>query len=719
MRGKSLNTSNLIASFINNNHSQHNKHVYFSVALLIAFIVSLFIVRGAPEPSEFPKAISDPFKFEQWIDAGELWLKDNFRWFTKIIASGIEEVLYVVEGFLINSPWLFILMLLVLPALYYGGLSLAILTVCGGLFWGGVGMWEEAMQTLALMGLAVVLSVFFGIILGVLSSQSNRFEAVFKPIFDTMQTMPAFVYLLPAVFFFGIGGPPAILATMIYAIPPVARLTNLGIRQIPLETLEAAHSFGASRLQTLFKVQIPIAIPSILLGINQTIMMALGLVVLATFIGAEGLGAEVWKAITKLKVGWSVEAGLCIVFMAIIFDRLSCAMGKLRSVGLPPKTIPFHLFPQSWEIYSAVLVAETALGYGWNAVAKSLRFIVLILAKSLSVMALIFGKQCAKKVQNAINERAFLFGSIFVLLIILLFDAIATGIGSGIREFPDALKFSLRDSVDQAVASLSASPTFSVFTKGLRATIYLGLLHPLDTYLIHLPWWIIVVVIGAVSWISVGRHFAIICIALLFFIGACDLWEEAMLTLSSVLVSVGICFIIGVPLGILAAQSNKFDMLLRPILDAMQTLPSFVYLIPVLMLFGGNVVSAVIATVIYAMPPVIRCTTLGISQIPVTYTEVASSFGARRLQTLKKVKIPMALPSLMLGLNQGVMMALAMQVVTPLIGGGGLGRDVFNALNTSNTGYGLAAGTGVVLLAIILDRLSQAWSKNQREALGL
>ena len=160
-------------------------------------------------------------------------------------------------------------------------------------------------------------------------------------------------------------------------------------------------------------------------------------------------------------------------------------------------------------------------------------------------------------------------------------------------------------------------------------------------------------------------------------------------------------------------------MVLRPILDAMQTMPSFVYLIPVLMFFGGNIVSAVIATVIYAMPPIIRCTTLGISQLPVTYTEVSSSFGGTAMQTLKKVKLPMALPSIMLGLNQAVMMALAMQVVTPLIGGGGLGRDVFNALDTSNTGYGLSAGIGIVLLAIILDRLSQAWTQTQRKALGL
>jgi len=682
---------------------------------LILFVTSLFYVRGVEEPSEFPKSISDPFIFETWVNDAESWLKDNYRWFTRMIAGGIEEALYFVEDFLIGSPWLFILMLMVLPALYYGGLSLAIFTLIGGLFWGGVGMWEESMQTLALMGMAVILSVIVGVLIGVLSSQSDRFEVILKPILDTMQTMPAFVYLLPAVFFFGIGGPPAILATMIYALPPVIRLTNLGIRQISHETMEAANSFGASRMQILFKVQIPIALPSIMLGINQTIMMALGLVVLATFIGAEGLGTEVWKAIYKLKVGWSLEGGVCIVFMAIIFDRLSLAMGKPKEAGLPPKTIPFHLFPQSWEIHKWTVVIETGIGYIWNFVSRVLGFCVNLISRVAGFLAGLTGGSRRKKVRDFVSQSQFLFGSIIILGAILAYDAF----GPGMKQFPESLSFTFREPVDKVVAWLTVNDTFIAFTKGLRAVVFLGLLRPLDTFLTHLPWWSIVAVLGVISWVSVGYRFGITCIALLFFIGACDLWEEAMLTLSSVLVSVFICFLFGLPLGIWAAQNKKVDMILKPVLDAMQTLPSFVYLIPVLMFFGGNIVSAVIATVIYAMPPIIRCVTLGISQIPVIYTEVSSSFGAKPMQTLKKVKLPMALPSIMLGLNQGVMMALAMQVVTPLIGGGGLGRDVFNALNTSNTGYGLAAGTGIVLLAIILDRLSQAWTVNQRKALGL
>ena len=195
-------------------------------------------------------------------------------------------------------------------------------------FWGAVDMWEVSMQTLALMGLSVILSVIFGVILGILSSQSDRFENFLKPILDTMQVMPAFVYLFPAMFFFGIGGAPAILATLIYAMPPIIRLTNLGIRQVSKETIESAESFGSNKFQLLFKIKIPMALPSILMGVNQTIMMALALVVLATFIGAEGLGGQVWQAIRKLDVGWAMEGGLCILFMAIMFDRISSAISK-------------------------------------------------------------------------------------------------------------------------------------------------------------------------------------------------------------------------------------------------------------------------------------------------------------------------------------------------------------------------------------------------------
>ncbi len=680
-------------------------------------MVSVVIVRNVSEVSALPIALSGPFQFAEWINQAEDWLRQYFRWFTRAIASAIGQSLIVVEGFLVDAPWLFILLLLTLPALYFGGLPLALLTIGGVVFWAGVGMWEASMQTLALMGIAVILSVIVGVLTGILCSQSDRFERVLRPILDTMQTMPAFVYLLPAVFFFGIGGPPAIMATMIYALPPVIRLTNLGIRQISSNTLEAAHSFGSTRMQTLLKVQIPMALPSIMLGINQTIMMALALVVLATFIGAEGLGSEVWRAIYRLRVGWSLEGGLCIVFMAIILDRMSLALSHPRDKPVAADTIPFRLLPQTLDIYPLAMAVERIIAIPWNLVSQVAHLFVNQVAIITGIIfdAISMNRQRGARLRQFVCGHVFLFASLLILVAIMIGDSIWAGFGS----YPESWDFSFRKPVDEAISWLTVHPGFIAFTKGLRTFVYLYLLHPLDLYLTQLPWYITIAALGLIGWVSAGRNFAIAVMALLFFIGACDLWAEAMLTLSSTLVSVFICFVVGLPLGVASAYSRKFDMVLRPVLDTMQTLPSFVYLIPVLMFFGGNIVSAVIATVIYALPPVIRLTSLGISSIPATYTEVSSSFGGTGLQTLKKVKLPMALPSVMLGLNQAVMMALAMQVVTPLIGGGGLGREVFHALNVANTGKGLAAGIGIVLLAIILDRLSQAWTQAQRKALGV
>ena len=213
--------------------------------------------------------------------------------------------------------------------------------------------------------------------------------------------------------------------------------------------------------------------------------------------------------------------------------------------------------------------------------------------------------------------------------------------------------------------------------------------------------------------------FAIIAVCLLFFTGLSGVWELTMQTLAAIVASVVVCVVIGLPLGILAAYNKTVDNVVRPILDTMQTMPAFVYLIPVLYFFGGNRVTAVIATVIYALPPMVRMTNLGLRELPKQINEVSDSFGSTEIQSLIKVKLPMASPSIMLGVNQAVIMALAMQVITPLIAGEGLGKEVFRAMETADTGRGLIAGIGIVLLAILLDRLTQAWTVNQRKALGL
>ena len=694
--------------------SGSSKSVITYVAIILIFLVALFLSSQSEGPSKLPKVVTDEFTFTAWVNDGEDYLKKNYRWMTKIIAGYIKSGYYFLEDFLIDSPWLLVASIIFLPCLIAGGLRLGLYSLFVIYFWGAVGMWDESLQTVALMGLSVLLCVFFGVILGVLCSQSDRFDGFMKPILDTMQVMPAFVYLFPALFFFGIGGAPAILATMIYAMPPVIRLTNSGIRQVSKDTIESATSFGSSKLQLLFKIKIPLSLPSIMMGINQVIMMALALVVLACFIGAEGIGGQVWLAIRNLDVGWAMEGGLCILFMAIMFDRFSMSLTKQKDI-LPSDVQPFYLLPQSWEKFQVARLIEKPILYLHFAINLICKSVTNLIATFVKYIFSIFNKENAEDLREFLSRRYYVIPSFIVFIIISLVDSYLISIGT----FPEEWKLSIRQPIADGVKSLTINPGFIAFTKGLRAFVYLNLLRPLDTFLTHIPWWYTMSVFVAIGYFTVGLRFAIITALLLLFIGACGIWPQSMITLSSVLVSVVLCFAIGVPLGIIASYNQRFKEVLNVVLDAMQTLPYFCYLIPVLMFFGGGIVSAVLATVIYSIPPIIRLTALGLTQVSGTYSEVSRSFGGTLLQTLQKIKFPLAVPSLVIGFNQTVVMAFAMQIVTPLIGGKGLGLEVFNGLARSDTGRGLAAGIGIVLLAIIIDRITLAWTKKQRQALGL
>ena len=694
--------------------SSNSKNIITYSAILITFLIALWLSFQSEGPSKMPKVVTDEFTFTAWVNDGEDYLKKNYRWFTKIIAGYIKNGYYFLEDFLIDSPWLLVAAIIFLPCLIAGGLRLGLYSLFVIYFWGGTGMWDESMQTLALMGLSVLLCVVVGVTLGVMCSQSDRFDNFMKPILDTMQVMPAFVYLFPALFFFGIGGAPAILATMIYAMPPIIRLTNTGIRQVPEQTIESATSFGSSKLQLLFKIKIPLSLPSIMMGINQVIMMALALVVLACFIGAEGIGGQVWLAIRNLDVGWAMEGGLCILFMAIMFDRFGLALSKTKET-LPSDVQKFYLLPQSWEKYTIAKIIEKPLEFLSGLVNFVCINITKYIAYIFEYLISLFNKDTAKDIGELLSKRYYVIPSFIIFFLISFIDSSLFKIGT----FPEDWKLSIRQPIADGVKSLTVNPGFIAFTKGLRAFIYLNLLRPLDTFLTHIPWWYTTGIFVAIGYFTVGLRFAFITLLLLLFIGANGIWPQAMITLSSVLVSVILCFAIGVPLGIIASYNERFRNVQNVVLDAMQTLPYFCYLIPVLMFFGGGTVSAVLATVIYSIPPIIRLTSLGLTQVSGTYSEVSRSFGGTLLQTLNKIKFPLAVPSLVVGFNQTVIMAFAMQIVTPLIGGKGLGLEVFNGLARSDTGRGLAAGIGIVLLAIIIDRISLAWTKKQRIALGL
>jgi len=283
--------------------------------------------------SSFPEFVRIPLA--DWIDALMDWVLTQFAGLFDAIGHILLMVLLYIERFFLWLPWWLIIVLVGVISWrvmrqWWMGVGMAALLVLIGSF----GYWELAMMTLGLTAAAVIVSLAVGIPVGITMAKSNLVESIIRPILDAMQTMPSFVYLIPALMLFGLGKVPALFATLIYAVPPVIRLTNVGIRQVSEEVIEAARAFGASSRQILFEVQIPLAVPSIMVGINQTTMMALAMVVIASMIGARGLGLEVLLAINRIEVGRGFEAGISIVFLAIIIDRITHALATRQETTI-------------------------------------------------------------------------------------------------------------------------------------------------------------------------------------------------------------------------------------------------------------------------------------------------------------------------------------------------------------------------------------------------
>jgi glycine betaine/proline transport system permease protein len=622
--------------------------------LLLLATVALHATDRAP--ATFPTAWD--LQLRQPIDAFKSWVIGNrtshpiFLYFFDPISDLIDASLRSLERLLLTLPWPAVFILLYALGYQAGGHRVALLAVGGFLVMGLFGLWSQSMATLALMGVSVALALLIGIPVGILAARSRRFEAFLRPLLDAMQTLPAFVYLIPVLLFFGIARVPSVIATVIYALPPAIRLTTLGIRQVDAQALEAAEAYGATEWQKLVKVQLPLALPSILLGVNQTIMMALGIVVIAALIGAGGLGWEVLDALRRLRVGQALEAGLAIVFMAVVFDRISYGFARQRPVASPNSL--------------RANVPGWLLGY------------------------------------------VFWAGVAIMVLALVLVDAER----GALRGFPAGWRISIRAPVDGAVAWMKVNlyeiGGLPIGSGPLSDFLIIHLLNPLRrTLQTTIPWPILIAAVGLIGHWAGGWRLAVGCMAGLFVIGLLGLWHQSMDTLSQVLVAVLLTVAIGVPLGIWSARNNLVEALLRPLLDFLQTIPPFVFLVPVIMLFNVGRVPGIIASVLYALPPVIRLTNLGIRQVAPAALEAADAFGSTSWQKLSKVQLPLARPSILLGINQTVMMVLAMVIIAGLVGGGALGLEAVNGLARSQLGRGLEAGLAIVILAFILDRITQ------------
>ncbi len=669
------------------------KRIALWLAVIVAGIALVLFAQSQPAPLEkFPESwnigLRKPIdEFKSWV-IGNRAAHPMFKFFFDPLSDGIDFGLRRVEGFLLVTPWYVVVLAFGLLGHWLAGWRMSLVCVGGLLLCGWMGLWEESMQTLALMSVSVFISLLIGIPLGIIASRSDAFDMAIRPILDGMQTMPAFVYLIPVLLFFGVARVPSVVATVIYALPPAIRLTNLGIRQVMPSAIEAARSFGSTRWQMLFKVELPLALPAIMTGVNQTIMMALGIVVIAALIGAGGLGREVTLSLQRLKVGDATEAGQAIVILAIILDRLSDALSKYDFTGVDRRRR---------ELKGALSVFQLP--------AKGL-------AKVISLIAPLFGKKVSQEsAQESLYDHTFLISGILLIVSLTLADRLvirSTG-------FPVAWNLRLDIPVDAVVRwmrdNLYRIGGLPIGTGPLSDFITLQMMNPLRNLLvIVLPWPVIVLWTMALGHSAGGWRLALLSGAGLFSIGLLGMWELGMDTLSQCLVAIFFTIVIAVPLGILNSRSDTAQAIIRPVLDTLQTIPPFVYLVPVIMLFNIGRVPGLIAAVLYALPPGIKLVDLGIRQVPVETVEAATAFGSTARQTLLKVQLPLALPAILVGINQMIMMVLSMVIISGMVGGAGLGLEAVTGLARNQTGRGIEAGLAIVALAIVIDRITQAWA---------
>ncbi|MFJ6051586.1 ABC transporter permease subunit [Streptomyces sp. NPDC092307] len=606
----------------------------------VALVLGWALLGAGNWPASLSVDLSGPL--ERTSD----WIIDNrdghplFLYFLGHVSNVVVVSVRAVYLVLLALGWAGVTAAAALLAWRVAGVRLALTSLAAFAVCGLLGMWVPTMQTLALMVVAVAASVLLGGLLGLAAGLSDRMHRILRPVLDTMQVLPAFAYLLPVVLVFGIGVPAAVLATVVYAAPPMARLTALGLRDADAGVVEAATSLGATGRQRLLTARLPLARKELLLGLNQSIMMALGMAVIASVIGAGGLGDRVYQALASVDVGAALAAGVPIVLLAVVLDRVTAAAGQ--RVGEAP------------------------------ADRSRLRWAVVALVTAVV----------------AVGAR--------------LLDRLS---------WPDAWTVDFAEPVNGAVDWMTAHLYSGVPLVGGTADwaghFTTWVLNPLRDGLQWLPWWAVLLTVGVLALLIGTWRTAATAVLAMAAIGVLGVWDPALDTLSQVLAAVTVTLLLGFALGVAAARSTRLGRALRPVLDVFQTMPQFVYLIPVVALFGVGRAPAAAAAVVYALPAVVRITAQGVRAVDPAAMESARSLGATGRQQLLQVQLPLARPALLLAVNQGVVLVLAVVVIGGLVGGGALGYDAVFGLAQGDLATGLVAGAAIVCLGLMLDRVTQ------------
>ncbi|MER8647742.1 MULTISPECIES: ABC transporter permease subunit [unclassified Mesorhizobium] len=633
-------------------------------AVLVVFLLQERLPWAVDYPADAVVPVAD------WVSALMRWIKSNLSWLTRSITAVLGVPLdfaldLLAKNFKIGHgadayvlprlSWIGVCAAAFIAGHAAGGRKLGMLVGGCFLYTALFGQWTSAMLTLALISIAVPFCIVTGLFAGIWAWRKPWAERlIISPALDLMQTIPTFAYLIPMLLLFGNSPVSAMIATAIFATPPMVRATMLGLSRVPSEIDDFSEMAGCTARQKLWRVLLPSARPTLMVGVNQVIMLALNMVIIASMIGAGGLGYDVLLALRALKVGEAMEAGLAIVALAIGLDRLSQAIAHKQAKG--------HVQRQANQSF-------------WR------RYPNLSLAIAILVVTTLLG------------------------LFVPAFAAV-----------PKAITLTTAPLWKAAVNWVTIN--FFDVIEAFRVALILNVLNPLRAFCEGFPWLGAVALLGLAGYQFGGLRLAALVAALTAFCAVTGLWEKTMATVYLCGISAFIACLIGIPIGLMAARSDRFEKIVTPIIDTLQVLPSFCFIIPVVMLFRVGDVTAMIATVAFAVVPAIRYTNHGIRQVPPALIEAAKVSGCTPRQTFFRVQLPLALPEIMLGVNQTILMALAMIIICAMVGTRDLGQEVFIALSKADSGRGIVAGLAIAFIGIVADRLFNAWTAKARARLG-
>ena len=631
--------------------------------VLLGVAVLLVVARGVLPPGLVRLPESMVLPFADWINAAFAFARDQLGMITvtRALADAVEWLLDITANLLYGKnrwpqlgpiPWTTIALSAAVLGHWLGGWRLAVLS--GGTFvWIAVlGQWEWAMETLSVIIVAAPLAILLGLMLGIAAWKRAWVERLLAPVLNVAQSLPHFAYMIPVVVFIGVGAKAGAIVTIIFATPPMIRMTLLGLQSVPPEIIESGQMSGTDRSQLMWRVRVPAARRELLVGVNQVIMQSLAMVVLASFIGMPGLGEKLLQLLQSLKIGRSVEIGISIVLIAVMLDRGTKAWAQRQPVHFEAGT-PWHKRHRHLLVWLGLGAASLALAAIWPFAVEIRR------------------------------TQAFTI--------------------SGPVDF----------AVDWFIVAIDP------VSQAIRSFLIRDILIPMRDAYLALPYSAVLMLAAAAGWWVGGLLSALICLGFVGFIALSGWWDRAMITAYMVSFAVLAAALIGLPLGIWASRTETRSRRMLLACDTAQTFPSFIYLIPVIMLFGVNDVAAIGAVVIFAMVPMTRYTIEGLRGVPHALVEAAEMSGANRRQTLWGVRLPMALPTIMVGLNQTVMFSLFMVIIAAFIGTQDLGQEMQRALSSTDVGRGLVLGLCVAFMGLLVNHIVVGWASARRRSLGI